>query len=96
MENPNATQPSADSVAASIRAGPGRLGDAQRHERQVAALARADGKPTLADAEKDVRIIEAAKRLVDEWCARSIDHAIAKAKNRVRGARRRAGHEHPD
>ena len=72
------------------------VAERSRHERQVAALARADGEPTLADAEQDLRKLEAALWLMDRWDLGKIKHAIALARNRVRGARRRQGYDHKD
>ncbi len=65
----------------------------RRHERQMAALARAAAEPTLAEADKDVRTLLAAIRMMGEWGLVTIGDALELAQARVRGARRRAGYD---
>ena len=67
-----------------------------RHERQVAALARADREPLLADAEQDLRKLLAALVLIHELGHSTLGGALIEARARVRGARERAGYERPD
>ena len=50
-------------------------------------------KPTLADANEEVRTLLAAKRLMDEWGLFEINRAVVIAHDRVRGARRRQGYD---
>ena len=61
------------------------------------AVARADGDPTLTDANKELRTIEAAIWLMAEWGVETnIEAAASLARARVRGARERQGYDHPD
>ena len=65
--------------------------------RALAASRRADREPMLADAEEELRIIEAAVRLMAEWGVETnIEAAASLARARVRGARERQGYDHQD
>ena len=72
------------------------VAERSRHERQVAALARAGGEPMLADAAKELRTILAAYWLMREWSVDTMTAALIEATARVRGARRRQGYDDPD
>ena len=59
-----------------------------------ATVAEEAPKPMLADAEKELRTILAAVRLMAEWGVETnIEAAASLARARVRGARRRQGYE---
>ncbi len=61
--------------------------------RELAASRRADAEPTLADAGDEMRQVLGAVRLMGEWGVTTIEDAIITARDRVRGARRRAGYD---
>ena len=69
------------------------VAERSRHERQVAAVARAGGKPTLAEANEDFRTIVAAGLLMQEWGLNDFWEASKMARARVRGARERQSYE---
>ena len=55
-------------------------------EQTTKTVARADREPTLADANEEVRTLQAAKRLLDEWGHFEILRAVVTRHGRVAGA----------